>query len=44
MNYKKCMKHFNCKTCSDYLYCKDDKINADKDKRKRKDKKARKKK
>ena len=24
MNYSKCMRHSNCKTCSDYLYCKDD--------------------
>lgn len=36
MNYKKCMKHFNCKTCSDYLYCKDDKVSTEKDKRKKK--------
>ena len=24
MNWEKCMKNFNCKTCSDYKYCKDD--------------------
>lgn len=24
MNYKKCMKNNTCKTCSDYMFCKDD--------------------
>lgn len=33
MNYKKCMKHFNCKICSDYNYCKDE-INNNKRKKK----------
>ena len=35
MNYKKCMKHSNCKTCSDYKYCKDDIENKRKDRRKK---------
>ena len=29
MNYKKCMKNNTCKTCSDYLWCKDDKEEGD---------------
>lgn len=40
MDYKKCMKHFNCKTCSDYKYCKDD--ISDKKKKNRKPNKRKK--
>ncbi len=29
MNWNKCMKNFNCKVCSDYNYCKDDKKEGD---------------
>lgn len=39
MNWDKCMRHSNCKTCSDYRYCKDDVV-----KKKPKKKKGRKKK
>lgn len=24
MNYKKCMKNNTCKTCSDYMFCKEE--------------------
>lgn len=36
MNWEKCMKHFNCKTCSDYKYCKDEVIEKKKKKGKKK--------
>lgn len=39
MNWEKCMRNNNCKTCSDYKYCKDDVV-----KKKAKKKKGRKKK
>ena len=29
MNYKKCMWNNTCKTCSDYMFCKDDKKEGD---------------
>lgn len=36
MNYKKCMRNNNCKTCSDYLWCKDEALDNKKKERKRK--------
>ena len=35
MNYKKCMKNNTCKTCSDYMFCKDDVLSNKKNQRKR---------
>lgn len=38
MNWIKCQKTYNCKLCSDYMYCKDD----IRERKKKKNKKGRK--
>lgn len=33
MNYKKCMKNNTCKTCSDYMFCKEETLKRGKKKK-----------
>ena len=40
MNYKKCMWNNTCKTCSDYLFCKDEVLTKKKKTNKKRKKKA----